>query len=189
MYPIDRHSQRLHLRELRPDDVDGMFAIYGDARATEHMSFDPRTRQDVEGIDTRSIASAAADPRQEYALAVADTDNDDGRLIGFGRLALDPTNPGPAFGFALNPDVWGNGYGTETVRLLLACAFEHLELHRVWGPRSPHNTASARTAPRRAHRGGLHPRTRPTRRPMERLHHPLHPGSRIRSHYLAMIGV
>ncbi|MFI1250003.1 GNAT family N-acetyltransferase [Streptomyces anulatus] len=50
--------------------------------------------------------------------------------------------------FALNSDTWGNGYGTETVRLLLACAFEDLDLHRVWGARSPLNTASARTMDR-----------------------------------------
>lgn len=79
-----------------------MFAIYGDARATEHMSFDPRTRQDVEGIVARPITSTATEPRQEYALAVARTG--DGRLIGFGRLALDPHQPRAApFGFALNP--------------------------------------------------------------------------------------
>ncbi|MGX1952642.1 GNAT family N-acetyltransferase [Streptomyces anulatus] len=147
MYPISRHSQRLHLRELRPDDAEDVFAIYGDARATEHMSFDPRTREDVQAIVARSIASAAADPRQEYALAVAGTD--DGRLIGFGRLALDPHQPRAAtFGFALNPGTWGNGFGTETVRLLLACAFEDLGLHRVWGAHSPLNTASARTMER-----------------------------------------
>ncbi|MFJ7414293.1 GNAT family N-acetyltransferase [Streptomyces sp. NPDC098077] len=153
MYPISRHSRRLHLRELRPDDAEGVFAIYGDARATEHMSFDPRTREDVEAIVARSIASATADPRQEYALAVTGTGTgtgtDDGRLIGFGRLALDPHQPRAAtFGFALDPDTWGNGFGTETVRLLLACAFEDLALHRVWGARSPLNTASARTMER-----------------------------------------
>ncbi len=147
MLSISRHSQRLHLRELRPDDVEGLFAIYGDLRATEHMSFDPRTYQEVEGIVDRSIASAAADPRQEYVLAVADTG--DGRLIGFGRVALDPHQPRAAtFGFALNPAVWGNGFGTETVRLLLACAFEDLGLHRVWGARSPLNAASARAMQR-----------------------------------------
>ncbi|MEI7030695.1 GNAT family N-acetyltransferase [Streptomyces pratensis] len=147
MYPISRHSRRLHLRELRPDDAEGVFAIYGDARATEHMSFDPRTREDVEAIVARSIASAAADPRQEYALAVTGTD--DGRLIGFGRLALDSHQPrGATFGFALNPGTWGNGFGTETVRLLLACGFEDLGLHRVWGARSPLNIASARTMER-----------------------------------------
>ena len=48
-------------------------------------------------------------------------------------------------GFALHPDTWGTGHGTETVHLLLALAFEDLSLHRVWGARSPLNTASART--------------------------------------------
>lgn len=71
------------------------------------------------------------------------------RAIGFGRLALDPHQPRAAtFGFALDPDTWGNGFGTETVRLLLDCAFEDLGLHRVWGARSPLNTASARTMER-----------------------------------------
>ncbi|MCR8945149.1 GNAT family N-acetyltransferase [Streptomyces sp. OUCMDZ-4982] len=147
MHPISRHSQRLHLRELRPEDTDGVYAIYGDARATEHLSFDPRTRDDVAAIVARSIDSATVDPRQEYALAV--TDIHGGQLIGFGRLALDPHQPRAAtFGFALRPDTWGHGYGTETVRLLLACAFEDLALHRVWGARSPLNTASARTMER-----------------------------------------
>ncbi|MEV0041308.1 GNAT family protein, partial [Streptomyces sp. NPDC050804] len=33
----------------------------------------------------------------------------------------------------------------ETVRLLLGLGFEDLDLHRIWGARSPLNTASART--------------------------------------------
>ncbi|MEU0763620.1 GNAT family protein [Streptomyces microflavus] len=147
MYPISRHSQRLSLRELSHRDAEEVFAIYGDARATEHMSFDPRSRDNVEAIVARFITSATMDPRQEYALAV--TNISSGQLIGVGRLALDPHQPRAAtFGFALRPDTWGHGYGTETVRLLLACAFEDLELHRVWGARSPQNTASARTLER-----------------------------------------
>lgn len=48
-------------------------------------------------------------------------------------------------GFALRPDVWGRGYGVETVRLLLSVGFDDLGLHRIWGARSPLNEASART--------------------------------------------
>ncbi|WP_334663153.1 GNAT family N-acetyltransferase [Streptomyces cyaneofuscatus] len=147
MYPISRHSRRLSLRELSHQDAEEVFAVYGDARATEHMSFHPRSRDEVEAIVARFITSATMDPRQEYALAVTNTSS--GQLIGVGRLALDPHQPRAAtFGFALRPDTWSHGYGTETVRLLLACAFEDLELHRVWGARSPHNTASARTMDR-----------------------------------------
>ncbi|MGW2507933.1 GNAT family N-acetyltransferase [Streptomyces scopuliridis] len=144
MYPISRRSERLKVRELQTADADDVFAIYGDERATEHLSFDPRTRNEVAQTIARSMASATANPRQEYALAI--TQRETGRLIGFGRLALDPHQTRAAtMGFALRPDAWGTGYGSETVRLLLDVGFAELNLHRVWGARSPINEASART--------------------------------------------
>lgn len=144
MYPVERSSQRLSLRELTIDDVDAVFAIYGSSEATEHLSFEPRTRDQVGHIVARSVASATDNPRTEYALAVVERDT--GHVIGFGRLALDPHQQRAAtFGFALRPDTWGVGYGLETVRLLLGLGFEELALHRIWGARSPLNEASAKT--------------------------------------------
>ncbi|MEE1800548.1 GNAT family protein [Streptomyces sp. JV176] len=144
MYPVDRHSARLSLRELTVDDVDGVLAIYGNPEATEHLSFTPRSREEVGGIVTRSITSATASPRSEYALGVVG--HDSGGLIGFARLAMDPHQQRAAtIGFALRPDAWGVGYGRETVKLLLALAFMDLDLHRVWAARSPLNDASAKT--------------------------------------------
>jgi RimJ/RimL family protein N-acetyltransferase len=144
MYPINRPGPRLALRELTTEDTDAVYAIYGSPKATEHLSFEPRSREQVAEIVARSVTSAEATPRTEYALAVAERDT--GRLIGFGRLALDPHQQrGATFGFALNPDAWGVGYGLETVRLLLGLGFEDLGLHRIWGARSPLNEASART--------------------------------------------
>ncbi|MXM62140.1 GNAT family N-acetyltransferase [Streptomyces sp. HUCO-GS316] len=144
MYPVQRSSQRLGLRELTIDDVDGVFAIYGNQEATEHLSFEPRTREQVGHIVARSIASATEEPRREYALAIVERDTND--LIGFGRIATDPHQQRAAtMGFALRPDAWGIGYGLETVRLLLGLGFEGLGLHRIWGARSPDNEASAKT--------------------------------------------
>lgn len=143
MPPVHRTGPRLALRELEPADGDGMFAVYGDPVATRHLSFEPRTRDQVEGIVARSIASAAEVPRTEYAVAVVEHG---GPLVGFGRLALDPHQQrGATFGFALRPDVWGRGYGIETVRLLLGLGFDGLGLHRIWGARAPMNVASAAT--------------------------------------------
>ncbi|MFD8298740.1 GNAT family N-acetyltransferase [Streptomyces bauhiniae] len=120
-----------------------MFAIYGSSEATEHLSFEPRSHEQVGQIVTRTVASATAVLRTGYALAVADQAS--GHLCGFGRLALDPHQPsGATIGFALNSDCWGAGYGVETVRLLLHLGFDHLLLHRVRGARSPVNSASAR---------------------------------------------
>uniref|UniRef100_A0AAU1I9Q9 GNAT family N-acetyltransferase n=1 Tax=Streptomyces sp. NBC_00180 TaxID=2903632 RepID=A0AAU1I9Q9_9ACTN len=144
MYPVQRSNQRLALRELTIDDVDAVFAIYGNREATEHLSFEPRTREQVGQIVARSISSATADPRSEYALAIVERATDD--VIGFGRIATDPHQQRAAtFGFALRPNSWGAGYGLETVHLLLGLGFEELELHRIWGARSPLNEASAKT--------------------------------------------
>ncbi|MFD5790484.1 GNAT family N-acetyltransferase [Streptomyces sp. NPDC127037] len=144
MYPISRSSSRLGLRELAHEDVDAVLAVYGSPAATEHLSFEPRTREQVGQIVARSVASAAETPRTEYALAVVRRDTD--QLIGFGRIAVDPHQPrGATFGFALRPDTWGAGLGLESVRLLLGLGFEELNLHRIWGARGPLNEASART--------------------------------------------
>ncbi|BBJ44057.1 N-acetyltransferase [Streptomyces antimycoticus] len=146
MYPVLRDDARLSLRELTIDDVDAVLAIYGSPDATEHLSFTPRSRTEVGGIVARSIASASATPRDEYALAVAERGAGDGELVGYARLALDPHQQRAAtIGFALRPDAWGVGYGRETVGLLLGLAFADLGLHRVWAARAPLNVASAKT--------------------------------------------
>ncbi|WP_329127350.1 GNAT family N-acetyltransferase [Streptomyces sp. NBC_01465] len=144
MYPVSRHSSRLALRELTVDDVAAVLAIYGSREATEHLSFEPRTREETAAIVARSIASATATPRSEFALAVVERDGSE--LVGFARLALDPHQQRAAtMGFALRPDSWGVGYGVEAVQLVLGLAFEEIGLHRVWGARSPLNEASAKT--------------------------------------------
>ncbi|MEU4090733.1 GNAT family N-acetyltransferase [Streptomyces aureus] len=144
MYPVTRSNTSLDLRELTVTDVEAVHAVYGSPAATEHLGFEPRTLEQVGQIVARSIAAATTEPRGEYTLAVVHRDTRD--LIGLGRLVLDLHQPGAAtMGFALRPDVWGNGYGRDTAGLLLGVAFEDLGLHRVWGARDPLNLAAART--------------------------------------------
>ncbi|MFJ2559061.1 MULTISPECIES: GNAT family N-acetyltransferase [unclassified Streptomyces] len=144
MYPVDRQDARLALRELTAADIDAVATIYGSTEVTQHLSFTPRSRDEVDGIVARSMASATMSPRDEYALALAGRDS--GELIGFVRLALDPHQQRAAtIGGALRTDAWGIGYGREAVRLLLDLAFTDLDLHRVWAARSPHNRAAAKT--------------------------------------------
>ncbi|WP_338423568.1 GNAT family protein [Streptomyces gobiensis] len=108
------------------------------------MSFTPRSRDDVGRIVARSMVSATASPREEYALAVAERDG--GKLIGLVRLAIDPHQQRAAtIGGALRPDTWGAGYGREMLRLLLALAFADLDLHRIWAARSELNVAAEKT--------------------------------------------
>jgi RimJ/RimL family protein N-acetyltransferase len=57
---------------------------------------------------------------------------DQGKLIGFVQLYFpDPKLPIAGFTIILSPTFWGIGYGTESLRALLAFLISDLELHRV----------------------------------------------------------
>jgi len=139
VYPVAVQGEHIRLREFTGDDVDALHRVYGDPEATRHLSFEPRSRDQVAKLVTDTIRRAQETPRTEYALAVARNDN--GELIGMARLALGEHRSGQ-IGFALRSDQWGRGFGTETVRLLLELGFRYLGLHRIWGARSPLNTDS-----------------------------------------------
>ncbi|GIH99415.1 GNAT family N-acetyltransferase [Planobispora takensis] len=134
-------GKRLGLREVTIADADALHAVYGDPAATEHLPFDPRTREEVVDIVAEAIAAAGADPRRLYVLAV--TDRESGEVIGVARLHIEADHPHSAeIGLGLRPDHWGRGIGTDLIRLLLVFGFKHLRLHRIWGARSPANTAA-----------------------------------------------
>lgn len=143
MYPVMVSGDRLRLREFTDADVDAVLEIYGDPVVTEHLSFEPRTRDQVVRTVSDVASAARAEPRIEYSLAAALTDT--GQVIGFARLAVDTQHPGQSsgqLGFALRKDAWGQGLGAETVALLLQLGFAELGLHRLWGARSPANAVS-----------------------------------------------
>jgi [ribosomal protein S5]-alanine N-acetyltransferase len=142
MYPVRLRARALMLREFRQDDASALYKVYGDAEATRNLSFEPKDMAQVSAVVAAAIASAATNPRTEYMLAIADGDSEE--LVGAARLALGE-HESAQIGFALRPDQWGQGKGTETVRLLEQLGFDELGLHRIWGARSPVNEASART--------------------------------------------
>jgi RimJ/RimL family protein N-acetyltransferase len=143
MHPVEVTGRRgrVRLREFRADDVTALHLVYGDPEATRHLSFEPRSRDDVELIVRRIMTDARAVPRREYSMAVETTG--DRLMIGMARLAVGDYRSGQ-IGFALRPDHWGQGLGTEAVAALLELAFGRLGLHRVWGARSPTNAGSER---------------------------------------------
>ena len=116
MNPVSIVGPQLSLRELREDDIDALLAVYGSDQATEHLSFEPRTREQVEAIVADTIRHALGEPRTVYGLAITLTGRPE--LVGYARLAFESHRAGQ-IGFALNPEHWGRGNGAETVSLLL----------------------------------------------------------------------
>lgn len=142
LYPVEITGKTLILRELRPGDDAALHQVYGNDDVTRSLSFTSRTLPQIRDLIAAAATDAARDPRTVYMLAVADAAT--GELVGAARLGIGDYETA-MIGFALRPDQWGNGKGTETTLLLQQLGFTELGLHRLWGARDPSNEVSGKT--------------------------------------------
>jgi RimJ/RimL family protein N-acetyltransferase len=136
-------TERLVLREFRPDDWRAVQEYAADPQVVRHLVWGPNTEEDTRGYIRRALAARDAEPRRGYELAVDLTD--EGRLIGAARLEVsDPQNRAGWIGYCFNRRYWGRGFATEAVRAVVDFGFTQLDLHRIFATCAPENSASAR---------------------------------------------
>ncbi|MFB5189839.1 GNAT family N-acetyltransferase [Alicyclobacillus fastidiosus] len=137
----------IYLRFLEESDAPAMLALHLRNRAF----FEPYLVDRAETFYTmdyqlRAIAEghALAAQDQKYSFGVFLSENDE--LIG--NVSLTEIVRGPLqtcwMGYYLDQSQNGRGFVTEAVGLVIAYAFEVLELHRVEAGVMPHNAASIR---------------------------------------------
>ncbi len=117
---------RIVLRPPRSDDVDAYFALIQDAESLRLTG--------TQGTFTREGAArwiatiAEQDDRIDLAIILRDTDE----LIGEVVLNhIDPINRSANIRIGLLTPYTSQGYGSEAMRLLIAHAFEQVNLHRL----------------------------------------------------------
>lgn len=144
---IRLETPRLILRELTPDDLDTLFAIYGDSKT---MVWYPRayTRAEVEERITNRIANY---PSGFGLLGVAIRES--GELIGselIGDCGLSRQEVEgvmePEIGYHIRRSSWNRGLATEAARAVRDYAFDSLGLDHVISMIRPENVASRRVA-------------------------------------------
>lgn len=134
-------TERLVVRAMTADDVDALFAVYGDADAMRWVD-------DGQPIEWEACLQWVEVTARNYAT----------RGYGMSALVLGPG--GPVIGFcglvhpggqaeaeikyALLREHWGQGLATEAVRGMLAYGAEHFSLERVIATVDPDNAASQR---------------------------------------------
>jgi RimJ/RimL family protein N-acetyltransferase len=132
-------TARLRLRPLTPDDLDGIFAFYGDAEVMRYIgNGQPRSRDE-------------ARERLDFMIRCWDEH-------GYGMWAVEPLAGGAMLGrcgflpmqdidaielgYTFRRDAWGFGYATESARVALNWAFADGGLARVICRALPANVAS-----------------------------------------------
>ncbi|MEV6717568.1 GNAT family N-acetyltransferase [Lentzea sp. NPDC051208] len=139
-------TSRLTLRPWRVEDASAALEVYGDARVTRWLSPEMDQVPDAAAMKLllqQWIAESArlAAPAGRWAVER----EDDGQVIG-GALLL-PLPPGQEdleVGWQVRPDLWGQGYASETTHALATWAFRH-DVYEVFAVVRPGNTRASST--------------------------------------------
>ncbi|MFD5086110.1 GNAT family N-acetyltransferase [Kitasatospora sp. NPDC058201] len=153
MVPVRLTGPRLAIREFHhtPEDVEALYAVFGDPEATRYLPFEARDREDCADQIEQYLEEAQQEERTVYRLAVtrlADAEDPaDAVPIGNAALGLGDRRSA-SLGYALRRDVWGRGYAGEITELLCGLAFGALGVHRLEARVDVDNAASVRVLAR-----------------------------------------
>lgn len=139
-FPLLR-GPRIRLRGPRPDDVDGVFALFSDPSVMRYWSRPPMTQRDEAAASIAEMEEAFAE-RDKINWVIVDKDD---AVIGTCTLfRFDVRHRRAELGYALRSDHWGKGLAREAVGVALDWAFRALSLHRIEADIDPRNEGSRR---------------------------------------------
>src|SRR5579871_739561 len=114
--PIVFETLRLIARQIQPDDVEAMLAVYGDAEAMRWVGDgQPLDRAQCEQWVTVTHRNYATRGYGMYALV----ERQSGAVIGFCGLVHPGGQPEAEIKYALRREFWGQGFATEAAAALL----------------------------------------------------------------------
>jgi RimJ/RimL family protein N-acetyltransferase len=125
-------TTRLMLRPVRPQDIDILFAIFGDpATNTFNPSGPMRERADAEAMMLRWLSHWEVHGYGDWAVSMC---NSPDAIIGFGGLAQKQfaASIKPNLGYRFATQVWGQGLATEFCDAAVRFGFEVLGLPEIW---------------------------------------------------------
>lgn len=127
-------SYRVYLQSLSMDDVEGIAENANDYDIAYNIadwgSFPhPYRRDDAAAFIDYAMKSYLNETEFHFGIRLKDSN----KLIGVcGINNIDYKSKNCHIGYWLGKSHWGNGYAQESVELLLALAFDRMEMHRVF---------------------------------------------------------
>jgi len=138
-------TQRVAIRQFRPDDVDALLSILGHVDVMRFSLSGPLSAEQVQAwLDRRLLAARCGQPSM-YAV----TRGANSAILGFcGFIPFDDPD-GEAdheLGYRYHPFHWGQGVGTEAACAVLRYGLDDLRIGPVAAVIDPRNMASRRVA-------------------------------------------
>ena len=141
MANAELHSDRVRLRDFRPDDIEDVFRYASDPLVTRYAGWVPhRTPYDSMAYIQRCLA----DDWGPITFAVEYLS--EARVIGVVDIRILSRFWGVGeIGYTLARHYWGQGFNVEAGKLLLEYGFKHLGLRRIQAVCDTANRRSYRT--------------------------------------------
>lgn len=136
-------TERLLIRSMALTDLHDFLSLNTHPANLEYQAVTPFTEETGRQYLERQAAQEPGEAGGWMSFAVEL--RREARVIGEVGIFLpkQPRSKGDV-GWSFHPDYHGQGYATEAARVLLAYAFEELQLHRVTSGCDTRNTASLR---------------------------------------------
>ena len=127
-FPIE--TERLCLREFRPEDEADIHAYASRADVARYMGWGPNTEDETRLFLGQNLEAQTRWPRTDVTLAMALKEDD--RVIGAIRLwGVNAEYDTALIGYVLHRNYWRQGLTSEAARALVRAGFETLGLHRI----------------------------------------------------------
>jgi len=141
-------TERLDLRRFRPEDLDGLAAVFANPEVWQFPVGRAFDRDETEAFLNSQMAEWDS---CGFGCWIA-VERETRRIIGYVGISV-PTFlpeilPAVEVGWRLDPAVWGRGYASEGARAALAESFTTLGLDEVCSVLQTHNRASSRVCER-----------------------------------------
>ena len=138
-------TDRLVLRDFRPDDVDNLVALDADPGVMRYINNGvPTSREEIEG-EVLPNWLAYYERGSAWGFWAAE-DRTTGEFLGWFHLRPPPGEDvdDPEVGYRMRTAAWGQGYATEGTIALIDKAFRELRAERVFATTMTVNTGSRR---------------------------------------------
>lgn len=130
-------TERLLLEPYAPEDQEDFVTLFQDRRVSQWMGDGPATEAEDRALFGRVFSKVyAQDLFDVWAV------RRNGLLIGHAEIKPTDVAQGYEIIYALSPDVWGSGLGTELAEAIGAHGFDTLGLPEVYATVAASNSAS-----------------------------------------------
>ncbi|MDT7536827.1 MAG: hypothetical protein QOI82_412 [Actinomycetota bacterium] len=148
-------TERLALREFRPDDFDALLPIHSDPDNVRYVPYEARSREQMQVALDRKIAGRELTGDGQHLDLIVTLH--DGTVVGDLVVMLHTLEHDTVeVGWIFAPAHGGRGYATEAVRALLELVFTDLQARRAVARVDDRNTASVRLCERLGMRREAH---------------------------------